>query len=105
MDLSMQMKALRSENFAKLSSSSSTRDEYWVTSIAAVTPAGYCLSQMRSMLFPLLVRFPWSRPLVGAGRLFWAVLSNAAADGKRRRALGIFVTEKCRFERFEPARD
>src|ERR1700687_6139754 len=58
MDLSMQMKALRSENFAKLSSSSSTRDEYWVTSISAGTPAGYCLSQMRSMLFPLLVRFP-----------------------------------------------
>src|SRR3954470_14611389 len=48
----MQMKALRSLNFAKLSSSRSTSDEYWVTSISAGTPAGYCLSQMRSMAFP-----------------------------------------------------
>src|ERR1043165_8028885 len=53
MDLSMQMKALRSLNLAKLSSKSSTRDEYWVTSISAGTPAGYCLSQIRSMVFPL----------------------------------------------------
>src|ERR1700687_5787710 len=66
MDLSMQMKALRSENFAKLSSSSSTRDEYWVTSISAGTPAGYCLSQMRSLLFPLFVRCLEHRPFVGA---------------------------------------
>jgi hypothetical protein len=49
----MQMNALRSANFAKLSSSSSTSDEYWVTSISAGTPAGYCLSQIRSMVFPL----------------------------------------------------
>src|SRR3989337_1891672 len=49
----MQMKALRSLNLAKLSSSNSTRDVYWVTSISAGTPAGYCLSQMRSMVFPL----------------------------------------------------
>src|SRR5512138_3875029 len=45
----MQMNALRSANFAKLSSSNSTSDEYWVTSISAGTPAGYCLSQIRSM--------------------------------------------------------
>jgi len=80
MDLSMQMKALRSENFAKLSSSSSTRDEYWVTSISAGTPAGYCLSQMRSMLFPLLVRFPWACPLIGTGRVIWGSIEHC--DGR-----------------------
>src|SRR5215216_6131725 len=57
----MQMNALRSANFAKLSSNSSTSDEYWVTSISAGTPAGYCLSQIRSMVFPLWL-FPVSRP-------------------------------------------
>jgi len=36
----MQMKALRSLNFAKLSSSSSTSDAYWVTSMSDGTPAG-----------------------------------------------------------------
>src|ERR1700730_4581153 len=51
----MQMKALRSLNFATLSSSNSTRDAYWVTSTSAGTPAGYCLSQIRSMVFPLPV--------------------------------------------------
>src|SRR4029078_10818397 len=67
----MQMKALRSENFAKLSSSNSTSDEYWVTSISAGTPAGYCLSQIRSMVLPLWLvsAFCW------AGRLvFWQYL-------------------------------
>src|SRR5579872_3586610 len=63
MDLSMQMKALRSLNFAKLSSNSSTRDEYWVRSISAGTPAGYCLSQMRSMSLPLLNHFAWIVPV------------------------------------------
>src|SRR5437870_12470426 len=58
----MQMNALRSENFAKLSSNSSTSDEYWVTSISAGTPAGYCLSQIRSMVFPL-----WLFPCFLAG--------------------------------------
>src|SRR6266702_2851885 len=48
----MQMKAWRSLNFEKLSSSNSTRDSYWDASMSAGTPAGYCLSQMRSMLFP-----------------------------------------------------
>src|ERR1700688_4369071 len=66
----MQMKALRSENFAKLSSSNSTRDVYWVTSISAGTPAGYCLSQMRSMVFPL--RFTSSAAWDGTPR--WAAL-------------------------------
>src|SRR5262249_21476129 len=45
----MQMNALRSANFAKLSSNSATSDEYWLTSMSAGTPAGYCLSQIRSM--------------------------------------------------------
>src|SRR6478609_2427780 len=79
----MQMKALRSLNFAKLSSSSSTSDEYWVTSISAGTPAGYCLSQIRSMVLPL-----WLFPLfVGPGALFFGSIENAAADGKRLRAI------------------
>src|SRR6266700_1325754 len=56
----MQMKAWRSLNFEKLSSSNSTRDSYWVTSMSAGTPAGYCLSQMRSMLFPLWFTSPAS---------------------------------------------
>src|SRR3954466_14770435 len=58
----MQMNALRSANFAKLSSNSSTSDEYWVRSISAGTPAGYCLSQIRSMVFPL-----WLFPCFSAG--------------------------------------
>src|SRR5262245_12523707 len=45
----MQMNALRSANFVKLSSNSLTSDEYWLTSMSAGTPAGYCLSQIRSM--------------------------------------------------------
>src|SRR3979409_1090985 len=65
----MQMKALRSENFAKLSSSNSTSDVYWVTSMLAGTPAGYCLSQIRSMVFPLWFYFPGTYPFVGTGRL------------------------------------
>src|SRR5580693_7374484 len=83
----MQMKALRSPNFAKLSSSNSTSDAYWVTSMSAGTPAGYCLSQMRSILFPLLVCFLVFARLPGRDALFWAVLSNAVADGKRRSTL------------------
>src|SRR6266436_5491359 len=79
----MQMKALRSANFAKLSSSSSTRDVYCDTSISAGTPAGYCLSQMRSMVLPL-----WFGPrFSGRDALFGAVLSNGAADGKRQRVV------------------
>src|SRR6266446_1155837 len=75
----MQMKALRSANFAKLSSSNSTSDVYWDTSISAGTPDGYCLSQMRSMVFPL-----WFGPrFLGRDALFGAVLSNAAAGGER----------------------
>src|SRR5712672_3965226 len=84
----MQMKALRSLNFEKLSSSNSTRDVYRVTSTSAGTPAGYCLSQMRSMVFPL----PVCLPVSGREALFWAVLSNAAAHGKRPRATGISLT-------------
>src|SRR5215472_3757143 len=76
----MQMKALRSANFAKLSSSSSTSEEYCVVSISAGTPGGYCLSQTRSMVFPSKVwsvffrrtddlREHWSMPpLMASGR-------------------------------------
>src|SRR5258705_4156805 len=68
----MQMKALRSANFAKLSSSNSTRDVYWDTSISAGTPAGYCLSQMRSMVFPL-----WFGPrFLGPGRFVWGSIEQ-----------------------------
>src|SRR5258707_8108036 len=88
----MQMKALRSANFAKLSSSSSTRDVYWDTSISAGTPAGYCLSQMRSMVFPL-----WFGPrFLGRDALFGAVLSNGAADGKRQRVIEVSQTKRSR---------
>src|SRR5579863_7230188 len=69
MDLSMQMKALRSLNFAKLSSSRSTRDEYWVTSISAGTPAGYRFSQMRSMLFPSWFVASEFGPFAGTGHV------------------------------------
>src|SRR5258708_1317886 len=51
----MQMNALRSLNFLKLSSSSSTREAYCVTSMSAGTPAGYFFSQMRSLVLPLLI--------------------------------------------------
>src|SRR5437763_12352110 len=81
----MQMKALRSANFAKLSSSSSTSDEYWDGSTSAGTPAGYCLSQIRSMVSPLRSIPPFG----GTGDLFWAVLSKRGADGKRPRCIGI----------------
>src|SRR6266436_361003 len=86
----MQMKALRSLNFAKLSSSSSTRDVYWDTSISAGTPAGYCLSQMRSMVFPL-----WFGPgFLGRDALFGAVLSTGAADGKRQHVMDLSLTRR-----------
>src|SRR5260370_35998658 len=86
------MKALRSANFAKLSSSSSTRDVYWDTSISAGTPAGYCLSQRRSMIFPL-----WFGPrFLGRDALFGAVLSNGAADGKRQRVIEVSQTKRSR---------
>src|SRR5882757_4411858 len=69
----MQMNALRSANFLKLSSNSSTSDEYWVTSISAGTPAGYCLSQIRSMVFPLWLVPDFSR-ILGRDAVFLAVL-------------------------------
>src|SRR5450631_1169930 len=89
------MKALRSRNFAKLSSSNSTRDAYWVTSISAGTPAGYCLSQMRSMLIPLCL-FPACRDGSPRFGLYWfcAVLSKAPPAGKRLRMAGALLTEK-----------
>src|SRR5580700_576390 len=51
--------------------------------MSAGTPAGYCLSQMRSMSLPLSLRSLELCPLVVTGHLdFWAILSAAAADGK-----------------------
>src|SRR5579872_73819 len=90
MDLSMQMKALRSLNFAKLSSNSSTRDEYWVRSISAGTPAGYCLSQMRSMSLPLLNHFAWIVPVSVTAHFiilqYWALPPPMASGGDGRQA-------------------
>src|SRR5258708_35607881 len=97
----MQMTALRSANFAKLSSSSSTRDVYCDTSISAGTPAGYCLSQMRSMVLPL-----WFGPrLLGRDALFGGVFGNGAADGKRQRGGGRSAGGRTRpvFHRASPA--
>src|SRR5665811_2363963 len=79
----MQMKALRSLNFAKLSSSNSTRDVYWVTSISAGTPAGYCLSQMRSMVLPL--RF--ASPFPGTGGLVGGSIEQCSGPWQGARAL------------------
>jgi hypothetical protein len=42
------------------------------------------------MVFPLWFYFP----LLGRDALFWAVLSNAAADGKRQRVMGVSLTWK-----------
>src|SRR5581483_1971802 len=90
MDLSMQMKALRSLNFAKLSSNSSTRDEYWVRSISAGTPAGYCLSQMRSMSLPLLNRVAWIVSVSVTAHFiilqYWALPPPMASGGDGRQA-------------------
>src|SRR5260370_17319999 len=68
----MQMKALRSANFAKLSSGSWRGDGYGDTWISAGTPAGYCLSQMRSMVLPLW----FGSPFVGPGRLVWGSIEQ-----------------------------
>src|SRR2546430_417050 len=88
----MQMNALRSANFAKLSSNSSTSDEYWVTSMSDGTPAGYCLSQIRSMVFPSLFicYFP---SLLGRDRLVFGSIGNAAQDGKRLRVIDALATK------------
>src|ERR1700742_4801277 len=73
----MQMKALRSANFLKLSSNSSTSEAYCVTSISAGTPAGYCLSQIRSMVTPLQFRFRLTRQHACPASLilgrYWAI--------------------------------
>jgi hypothetical protein len=58
---------------------------YWVTSISAGTPAGYCLSQMRSMVFPL----PFASPFLWTGRLVLGSIEQCggpwqAAAGNRR---------------------
>src|SRR6266496_1037836 len=84
----MQMNALRSANFAKLSSNSSTSDEYWVTSMSDGTPAGYCLSQIRSMVFPSLFICYFSR-LFGPGpscfRQYWQCSPRWQAAARYRR--------------------
>src|ERR1044072_4976900 len=59
----MQMKALRSRYFAKLSSSSMTSEGYCEASISVGMPGGYCLSQMRSMRLPQFTSIAAVRPL------------------------------------------
>src|SRR6266496_58794 len=82
----MQMKALRSANFAKLSSKSSTSEAYWVWSISAGTPAGYCLSQIRSMVVPLSVdvRFLGPARLISGSIEQCSRRWQAAAPDRRR---------------------
>jgi hypothetical protein len=56
------------------------------------TPAGYCLSQIRSMVFPsvssiyLFYVFAVSR-ILGRDRLVFVSIGNAAQDGKRLRVM------------------
>src|SRR5262245_42437231 len=89
------MNALRSANFAKLSSNSATSDEYWLTSMSAGTPGGYCLSQIRSMgLSPhdfrcLLYCFRLRRP----GSPCFRQYGHAAEYGKRLRAIDALVCQ------------
>ena len=84
------MKALRSANFAKLSSSSSTSDVYWVD-VDIGGHAGRILLEPDALhgISPLIT-FPL---VLGRDALFWAVLSNAAADGKRLRAIDALAIE------------
>src|SRR5690242_18376537 len=77
----MQMNALRSAYFAKLSSSSATSEEYWLVSISAGTPGGYCLSQMRSMCLPS--HSPRRAAFGGRDGFVEGSIEPAAARGKR----------------------
>src|SRR5687768_1237295 len=80
----MQMNALRSANFLKLSSSNSGSELYCVGSMSAGTPAGYFLSQMRSMVLSL-ERLTW--PLLvatGGARSISDSIGNEGDCGKRR---------------------
>src|SRR5215510_2372570 len=85
----MQMNALRSANLVKLSSSNATSDEYWLTSMSAGTPGGYCLSQIRSMgLSPQNLRYLFFRfRLRSPDRLVSGSIGNAAQYGKRLRVI------------------
>src|SRR5262249_42112266 len=74
----MQMNALRSANFVKLSSRRSTSDAYCVGSISAGTPGGYCLSQMRSMETPLIL----PEPVVSQACLIAGSIEPAGTGGK-----------------------
>src|ERR1700733_12194863 len=78
----MQMKAFRSLNFAKLYSTSSTSNAYLVSPITSGAPAGFCLSQIRSMDFPS-VHFRRSRPDAWPASLilgrYWAIRPPVAS--------------------------
>src|SRR5689334_1558860 len=91
----MQMNDLRSANFTKLSSSNSTSDEYWVRSMSAGTPGGYCLSQIRSMgLSPReFAVFVLCTPRQEAGALVFRSIGNAARYGKRLRVIDALVRQ------------
>jgi len=56
--------------------------------MSAGTPAGYCLSQIRSMVSPPLFLCSLLHPVaVGRDRLVFGSIGNAAADGKRLRVI------------------
>src|SRR6516164_4575203 len=83
----MQMKALRSANFAKLSSSSATSEAYGAVSISAGTPGGYCLSQIRSMDFPSRL-WPCFAGLMGRDGLYLGVLGDQPPMASGRGIVG-----------------
>src|ERR1044072_8646574 len=102
----MQMNALRSENFAKLSSSNATSDAYWLTSMSDGTPGGYCLSQIRSMGLSLesgicLVLHPERGPgrffFPGSMAMRWNMASGCALSTHRtRRQTGLTSQNPCK---------
>src|SRR3981189_2232511 len=90
----MQMNALRSANFAKLSSNRSTSEAYCVPSMSDGTPAGYCLSQIRSMVSPLhFYVFGIGSRRFGGPALFSAVLAM-----RQPMASGCALSTHWRFE-------
>src|SRR6185437_12242267 len=89
----MQMKALRSANFAKLSSNSSTSEAYWVGSMSVGTPGGYCLSQIRSIAF-LSEELPRLRDEIACLAADWARRTlKASASRAQPQAVARFLRE------------
>src|SRR5881392_478198 len=74
----MQIAALRPAIVAKLSSNSSTNEEYWLTSTSAGIPSGYCCSQKRFTIFPLQKTY-FS---VSFDLLPWPTTSECSLDGR-----------------------